>query len=192
MSKWWNKDRKPGNSLVVQWLGLHAFTADRFQSLVGELRSHKLRGTAKGKKNGNVFPAPPQEASEDTQGTECAPLGPQTKAQREENSTAGCAELLRRPKTESWSLETVPPKRDVCGKNLKAKLWKQLWEFIATVLPSELKTFLPNSNWRSDFKPPSILPRCASVCGFLCVQTRVYSVPWNHSPVLENPHYLFK
>ena len=90
-----------------------------------------------------MFPAPQQEASEDTRGTECAPLGPQTKAQREENSTAGCAELLRRPKTESWSLETAPRKRDGCGKNLKAKLWKQLWEFIATVLPTELKTFLP-------------------------------------------------
>ena len=31
----------------------------------------------------------------------------------------------------------------MCGKNLKAKLWKQLWEFIGTVLPTELKTFLP-------------------------------------------------
>ena len=26
------------------------------------------------------------------------------------------------------------------GKNLKAKLWKQLWKFTATVLPTEVKT----------------------------------------------------
>ena len=37
-----------GNSLVVQWLGLHAFTAvARVQSLFGELRSHKLRSAVK-------------------------------------------------------------------------------------------------------------------------------------------------
>ena len=45
-----------------------------------------------------------------------------------------------RAKTESWFLGTVPPKRDVSGKNLKAKLWKQLWKFTATVLPTEVKT----------------------------------------------------
>ena len=40
-----------GNSLAVQWLGLRTFTAGaRVQSLVGELRSSKLRGTAKKKK----------------------------------------------------------------------------------------------------------------------------------------------
>ena len=37
----------PGNFLVVQWLGLGAFTAGtQVQSLVRELRSHKLHGTA--------------------------------------------------------------------------------------------------------------------------------------------------
>ena len=36
---------------MVQWLGLGSFTARaRVQSLVGELRSHKPRGTAKTKK----------------------------------------------------------------------------------------------------------------------------------------------
>ena len=40
-----------GNSLVVQWLGLHTLTAmGRVESLVGELRSHKPRGLAKKKK----------------------------------------------------------------------------------------------------------------------------------------------
>ena len=40
-----------GNSLAVQWLGLGAFTAGaQVQSLVGELRSHKLRGTARKKR----------------------------------------------------------------------------------------------------------------------------------------------
>ena len=40
-----------GNSLAVQWLGLHAFTAGAWvQSLVRELRSPKPRGAAK-KKN---------------------------------------------------------------------------------------------------------------------------------------------
>ena len=40
-----------GNSLVVQWLGLGAFTAvAQVQSLVGELRSPKPRGMAKKKK----------------------------------------------------------------------------------------------------------------------------------------------
>ena len=46
-----------GTSLAVQWLGLRAFTAWALvQSLVGELRSHKPRGTAKEgkKKKGKV------------------------------------------------------------------------------------------------------------------------------------------
>ena len=42
------------NSLVVQWLGLSSFTARaQDQSLVGELRSYKLHGTAKTKTNCN-------------------------------------------------------------------------------------------------------------------------------------------
>ena len=42
-----------GNSLVVQWLGLYAFTAQAIvQSLVGELKSHKPRGEAKKKREG--------------------------------------------------------------------------------------------------------------------------------------------
>ena len=37
-----------GNSQVVQWLGLGAFTLVAWvQSLVGELRSYKPQGTAK-------------------------------------------------------------------------------------------------------------------------------------------------
>ena len=37
-----------GNSLAVRWLGLGVLTAGaRVQSLVGELRSRKLRGAAK-------------------------------------------------------------------------------------------------------------------------------------------------
>ena len=41
-----------GNSLVVQWLGLSTFTASvQVQSLVEELRSHKLCGMAKKKKS---------------------------------------------------------------------------------------------------------------------------------------------
>ena len=37
-----------GKSLAVQWLGLGAFTARALiRSLVGEVRSHKLHGTAK-------------------------------------------------------------------------------------------------------------------------------------------------
>ena len=40
-----------GNSLVVQWLGLCAFTARaQVRSLVGELRSRKLHGAAEKKK----------------------------------------------------------------------------------------------------------------------------------------------
>ena len=40
-----------GNSLAVQWLGLSAFTAGAWvQSLVGELRHHKLCSTAPAKK----------------------------------------------------------------------------------------------------------------------------------------------
>ena len=47
------KHGPPGNFLVVQWLGLNAFTAGVwFQSLVGELRSHKSCGVTK-KKNKN-------------------------------------------------------------------------------------------------------------------------------------------
>ena len=43
-----------GNSQVVQWLGLGAFTLVAWvQSLVGELRSYKLQGTAKWKKGVN-------------------------------------------------------------------------------------------------------------------------------------------
>ena len=43
-----------GNSLAVQWLALGAFTAvARVQSLAGELRSRKQRGTAKKKKRKN-------------------------------------------------------------------------------------------------------------------------------------------
>ena len=41
------------NSPAVQWLGLHALTAEgraRVQSVVGELRSHKPRGTGKKQK----------------------------------------------------------------------------------------------------------------------------------------------
>ena len=46
-----DKSQRGGNSLGVQWLGLHAFTArGRVQSLVGELRSHKLCSGAKKKK----------------------------------------------------------------------------------------------------------------------------------------------
>ena len=42
------KERPLGNSLAVQWLGLHASTAmAQVRSLVRELRSHKLRGVAK-------------------------------------------------------------------------------------------------------------------------------------------------
>ena len=40
-----------GNSLAVQWLGLHAFTARaQVRSLVGELRPHKPRDMAKKQK----------------------------------------------------------------------------------------------------------------------------------------------
>ena len=40
-----------GNSLAVQWLGLRALSAGaRVQSLVGELKSYKLQGVAKKKK----------------------------------------------------------------------------------------------------------------------------------------------
>ena len=46
--------KEGGNFLVIQWLGLHVFTASlwrRFQSLVWELRSHKPLGAAKQKQN---------------------------------------------------------------------------------------------------------------------------------------------
>ena len=40
-----------GNSQVVQWLGLGAFTAVPWvQSVAGELRSYKLQGMAKQKR----------------------------------------------------------------------------------------------------------------------------------------------
>ena len=46
-----SKKPQRGSSLVVQWLGLGSFTAvARVPSLVGELRSHKMHGTAKKKK----------------------------------------------------------------------------------------------------------------------------------------------
>ena len=45
------KNERGGNSLAVQWLGLGAFTSVAWvQSLVGEVRSCKPRGTAKKKK----------------------------------------------------------------------------------------------------------------------------------------------
>ena len=50
------KHGPPGNFLVVQWLGLNAFTAGvQFQSLVGELRSHKSCGMVKKNKNMVLF-----------------------------------------------------------------------------------------------------------------------------------------
>ena len=46
-----SKKRKLGSSLAVHWLGLSAFTAmDQIQSLVRELRPHKLSSVAKKKK----------------------------------------------------------------------------------------------------------------------------------------------
>ena len=45
------KKKNQGHSLAIQWLGLSAFTAvAKVQSLVRELRSHKLHGTAGKKK----------------------------------------------------------------------------------------------------------------------------------------------
>ena len=45
---YWHKDTHTGNSLEVQKLGLHAFSADGASSTsMGELRSYKPRGTAK-------------------------------------------------------------------------------------------------------------------------------------------------
>ena len=45
------KKSLPQNSPAVQWLGLHAFTAeDRVWSLAGEPRSHKLHGGQKEKR----------------------------------------------------------------------------------------------------------------------------------------------
>ena len=47
-----SRNKYLGNSLAVQGLGLCAFTAvARVQSLVGELKSRKPRGTAKKTKN---------------------------------------------------------------------------------------------------------------------------------------------
>jgi len=38
-----NKNKYLGNSLAVQWLGLHTFTSGaQVPSLVGKLRSHKM------------------------------------------------------------------------------------------------------------------------------------------------------
>ena len=46
-----NKEQIWGSSLVVWWLGFSAFTAMvQIQSLVGKLRSQKLRGMAQKKK----------------------------------------------------------------------------------------------------------------------------------------------
>ena len=46
------KEHPKENSLVLQWLGLSAFTAQAWvQSLVRELRSCRLHGTAPPKKN---------------------------------------------------------------------------------------------------------------------------------------------
>ena len=46
-----NKQKMSGNSLAVQWLGLHAFSAlVQVQSLVGKLQSCKLHGLTKKKK----------------------------------------------------------------------------------------------------------------------------------------------
>ena len=51
------KTTSPRNSLEVQWLGLSAFTAGaQVQSLVRELRSHKLPNTAKRKKKKPTSP----------------------------------------------------------------------------------------------------------------------------------------
>ena len=49
-----------GNSLAVQWLRLHAFTAEGpgSGSLVGELSSHKPRSVAKKKKRKNGLELP--------------------------------------------------------------------------------------------------------------------------------------
>ena len=66
-------------------------------------------------------------------------------------------------------LRNCTPKERRVWWEFKGKLWEQLWKFIATVMPTEVKTFLPNSDWSSDFKPPSISPRCALVCGFHCL-----------------------
>ena len=47
--------RKGGNSLVIQWLGLHSRTAEgQIQFLVRALRSHKLHGVALKKKRWEV------------------------------------------------------------------------------------------------------------------------------------------
>ena len=48
------ENHRPGNSLVVQWLGPQAFTAEaQVQSLDGEERSHKLHSVAKKEKKKN-------------------------------------------------------------------------------------------------------------------------------------------
>lgn len=74
-----NKDSLPkppslGNSLAVLWLGLRAFTAEvpGFNPLVGELRSSKLQGAAKEKKN--------PRASLNASGSQSVVPGPATSA----------------------------------------------------------------------------------------------------------------
>ena len=48
------ENHRLGNSLVVQWLGPQAFTAEaQVQSLDGEIRSHKLHSVAKKEKKKN-------------------------------------------------------------------------------------------------------------------------------------------
>lgn len=42
--------------LVIQWLGLHSFFHCRVQFLIEELRSHKLQGDAKKKKERETKP----------------------------------------------------------------------------------------------------------------------------------------
>lgn len=112
-------------------------------------------------------PAPQWETCQGTLGTECfSPRIIDKSAARGELQLWVHRDLT---KGKSWSLENIPPKRDVSGKKLKAKLCKQLWKFIAMVLPIEAKIFLSSSDLSSDFKPPSILPQCALVCGFLCI-----------------------
>lgn len=112
---------KPGRFLVVQGVqDSHAFTADRFQSLSRELRSHKLRGTAEGKKQ-QCFQLPQRETSQRTPGTEHAPQRPEQKHKKRCERGTPHWVCRARAKTESWSLGTsMPPKRDVSGKNFKA------------------------------------------------------------------------
>ena len=53
------KNPRLGNSLAIQWLGLDALTAGaQVQSLVRELRSHKLCSGAKKQKTTTLPPHP--------------------------------------------------------------------------------------------------------------------------------------